>query len=148
MTEEIPFWKRKSLAEMTAEEWESLCDGCGRCCLVKLEDEDTGDVAFTRVVCELLDIGSCRCGDYTHRQEKIPGCVQLTPDNVGELYWLPETCAYRLLANGEDLAWWHPLVSNDPTTIHEAGISVRDFAISEERIKDKLYEKYIVHLCR
>lgn len=145
MTGEIPFWKRKTLAEMTAGEWESLCDGCGRCCLLKLEDEDTGDVVFTRVACELLDIGACRCMDYAHRQEKIPDCVQLTPRAVDELHWLPETCAYRLVANGEDLAWWHPLVSNDPSTIHEAGISIRDFAISEKRVKDNRYEKYIVH---
>lgn len=145
MTSEIPFWKRKSLAEMTADEWESLCDGCARCCLIKLEDEDTGDVVFTRVVCELLDIGTCRCKDYAQRQEKIPDCVQLTASAVNELHWLPETCAYRLLANGEDLAWWHPLVSNDPSTVHEAGIAIRDFAISEKRVRDNQFEKYIVH---
>lgn len=144
MTGEIPFWKRKTLAEMTDEEWESLCDGCGRCCLIKLEDEDTGEVLFTRAACELLDIGACRCKDYENRQEKIPDCVQLTANAVDELGWLPETCAYRLIANGEDLAWWHPLISNDPTTIHEAGISVRDFAISEKRIKNRRFEKYIV----
>ena len=144
MPVEIPFWKEKSLVEMTAEEWESLCDGCGRCCLIKLEDEDTEELAFTRVACELLDIGACRCTDYEHRHERIPDCIQLTVRAVDELGWLPETCAYRLVANGEDLAWWHPLVSNDPKTIHEAGISIRDFAISEKRIKNKNFEKYIV----
>ncbi|HKJ61253.1 MAG TPA: YcgN family cysteine cluster protein [Hyphomicrobiales bacterium] len=144
MSGEIPFWKDKSLAEMTAGEWESLCDGCGRCCLIKLEDEDTDELAFTRVACELLDIGACRCTDYENRHERIPGCIRLTPRAVEELDWLPETCAYRLVANGEDLAWWHPLVSNNPSTIHEAGISIRDFAISEKRIKNKRYEKYIV----
>lgn len=144
MPVEIPFWKEKSLAEMTAEEWESLCDGCGRCCLIKLEDEDTEELAFTRVACELLDIGACRCTDYEHRHERIPDCVQLTVSAVDELDWLPGTCAYRLVANGEDLAWWHPLVSKNPSTIHEAGISIRDFAISEKRIKNKNFEKYIV----
>lgn len=142
MSGEIPFWKTKSLAEMTADEWESLCDGCGRCCLIKLEDEDTGDLAYTRVACELLDIGACRCTDYDNRHERIPGCVRLTTSAVDELDWLPATCAYRLVANGEGLAWWHPLVSNDPSTIHEAGISVRGFAISEKRVKR--LEKYIV----
>lgn len=142
MSGEIPFWKTKSLAEMTADEWESLCDGCGRCCLIKLEDEDTGDLAYTRVACELLDIGACRCTDYENRHERIPGCVRLTTSAVDELDWLPATCAYRLVANGEGLAWWHPLVSNDPSTIHEAGISVRGFAISEKRVKR--LEKYIV----
>jgi hypothetical protein len=142
MSGEIPFWKTKSLAEMTAEEWESLCDGCGRCCLIKLEDEDTGELAYTRVACELLDIGACRCTDYDNRHERVPGCVRLTVSAVDELGWLPDTCAYRLVANGEGLAWWHPLVSNDPSTIHEAGISIRDFAISEKRVKK--IEKYIV----
>jgi hypothetical protein len=142
MSGEIPFWKTKSLAEMTAEEWESLCDGCGRCCLIKLEDEDTGELAYTRVACELLDIGACRCTDYGNRHERVPGCVRLTVSAVDELGWLPDTCAYRLVANGEGLAWWHPLVSNDPSTIHEAGISIRDFAISEKRVKK--IEKYIV----
>jgi uncharacterized cysteine cluster protein YcgN (CxxCxxCC family) len=142
MSGEIPFWKTKTLAEMTTEEWESLCDGCGRCCLIKLEDEDTGELAYTRVACELLDIGACRCTDYDNRHERVPGCIRLTTSAVDELDWLPATCAYRLVANGEGLAWWHPLVSNDPTTIHEAGVSVRDFAISEKRVKR--LEKYIV----
>jgi uncharacterized cysteine cluster protein YcgN (CxxCxxCC family) len=142
MSGEIPFWKTKTLAEMTPEEWESLCDGCGRCCLIKLEDEDTGELAYTRVACELLYLGACRCTDYDNRHERVPGCIRLTTSAVDELGWLPTTCAYRLVANGEGLAWWHPLVSNDPNTIHEAGVSVRDFAISEKRVKR--LEKYIV----
>lgn len=124
--EDSPFWTVKSLETMTSEEWESLCDGCGRCCLVKLEDEDTGEVLYTDVGCTLLDDRACRCRDYPHRQAKVPDCVRLTPEAVRELSWLPRTCAYRLLAEGRDLYWWHPLVSGDPQTVHAAGVSVRD----------------------
>jgi uncharacterized protein len=127
-----PFWKEKQLREMSPEEWESLCDGCARCCLVKLEDEDTGRIHFTRAACKLLDAGACRCTDYENRTSRVPDCVQLTPDNVGELNWLPSTCAYRLLAEGRDLPWWHPLVSGRPETVEEAGISVKGHTRSEE----------------
>ena len=120
------FWRLKPLEAMTAAEWESLCDGCVRCCLVKLEDEDTGEVAYTDVGCTLLEGDSCRCRDYGGRQARVPDCVRLTPDAVRTLSWLPPTCAYRLLAEGRDLPWWHPLVSGDPETVHGAGISVRD----------------------
>ena len=144
MPDEMPFWKRKTLAQMTPEEWESLCDGCGRCCLIKLEDEDTGEIVHTRVACELLNIGNCHCTDYQRRQEKIPDCVKLATHTVEELGWMPESCAYRLISNGEDLAWWHPLISGSLETVHEAGISIRDFAISETRVKDKAFEKYIL----
>ena len=123
MTE--PFWKTKKLSEMTDAEWESLCDGCGRCCLVKLEDEDTGEVAYTDVGCTLLEGDTCRCRDYEGRQARVPDCVRLTADTVRTLSWLPPTCAYRLLAEGRDLPWWHPLLSGDPDTVHGAGISVR-----------------------
>lgn len=121
-----PFWRRKSLAAMDAAEWESLCDGCGRCCLVKLEDEDTGRIHYTDVGCTLLDGESCRCRDYPGRQAAVPDCVRLTPGVVEALAWLPHTCAYRLLAQGRELYWWHPLVSGDADTVHQAGISVRD----------------------
>jgi uncharacterized protein len=120
-----PFWRTKTLAEMSGAEWESLCDGCARCCLVKLEDEETGAIHYTDVGCTLLDAGACRCRDYDRRQAKVPDCVRLKATNVSELSWLPPTCAYRLVAQGRDLYWWHPLVSGDPETVHAAGISVR-----------------------
>lgn len=120
-----PFWKQKSLEQMTAAEWESLCDGCGRCCLVKLEDEDTGAIAYTDVGCTLFDGEACRCRDYAHRDTRVPDCVRLTPQSVRTLRWLPPTCGYRLVAEGRDLPWWHPLVSGDPESVHTAGVSVR-----------------------
>ena len=143
-TENDQFWRRKTLAQMSAPEWESLCDGCGRCCMVKLEDEDTGELHHTRLACLLLDCGSCRCRDYPNRHATVPDCVVLTPENVSELKWLPPTCGYRLVAEGKDLYWWHPLVSGDPDTVHEAGISVRGFARSETGIEEKNYWRYIV----
>jgi uncharacterized cysteine cluster protein YcgN (CxxCxxCC family) len=121
----VPFWRQKSLAEMTDGEWESLCDGCGRCCLVKLEEEGTERIYFTDVGCRLLDSAGCRCRDYPARSEKVPDCVRLTPEVVDEIGWLPPTCGYRLVAERRDLYWWHPLVSGDPSTVHAAGISVR-----------------------
>ncbi len=144
MQDDPPFWKRKSLDEMTGEEWESLCDGCGRCCLLKLEDEDTGEIVYTRIACKLLDIGSCRCGSYALRRRIVPDCVELTPVAAATLDWLPSTCAYRLIARGENLAWWHPLVSGDPQTVHEAGISVKDFAISEKKVRKGRYERFLL----
>ena len=131
-----PFWTRKRPEEMSAEEWESLCDGCGQCCLHKIEDEETGDIALTDVACRYLDIGQCRCTDYPNRQRNVPDCVRLTPDVVPTLRWLPSTCAYRLVAEGRDLFWWHPLVSGDPETVHQAGISVRGRVIPEKETVD------------
>jgi uncharacterized cysteine cluster protein YcgN (CxxCxxCC family) len=127
-----PFWKTKSLAELSDSEWESLCDGCGRCCLVKLEDEDDGSIYFTDIGCRLLDAGTCRCSDYKNRTARVHDCVRLTPDNVSSLNWLPPTCAYRLVGAGRDLYWWHPLVSLDPESVHAAGVSVRGRVFSDE----------------
>ncbi|KQT54918.1 hypothetical protein ASG43_01120 [Aureimonas sp. Leaf454] len=127
-----PFWKGKPLEAFSPAEWESLCDGCGRCCLNKLEDWDTGAIAWTRVHCQLLDGTSCRCSDYEHRQATVPDCIPLDPEAVRTISWLPPTCGYRLISEGRDLYWWHHLVSGDPDTVHEAGISVRGRTISEE----------------
>ena len=123
--DEPPFWEVKTHEEMTREEWESLCDGCGRCCLVKLEDVDSGEIHFTDIGCKLLDAKTCRCRDYRRRRSRVADCVKLTPEAVRTLSWLPVTCAYRRIAEGRGLAWWHPLVSGTPETVHQAGVSVR-----------------------
>jgi len=142
--EAAPFWETKSLAEMSRAEWESLCDGCGQCCLVKVEDEDTADIFLTRLSCRLLDVGSCRCSDYDNRHASEPDCIVISPENVRELSWLPQTCAYRRLAEGQGLAWWHPLVSGDPETVHRAGVSVRPWALSEDRVRPSAVARYII----
>ncbi|ENT55980.1 UPF0260 protein [Brucella suis F7/06-5] len=120
-----PFWQTKNLNQLTRSEWESLCDGCGQCCLHKLQDEDTDEIYWTSVACTLLNPETCQCRDYPNRKKTVPDCVFLTPEIVDEVDWLPVTCAYRLVAEGSDLYWWHPLVSGSPETVHEAGISVR-----------------------
>ena len=134
--EDSPFWRRKRLDQMSRPEWESLCDGCGRCCLIKLEDADTGDIDYTDIACRLLDLGSCRCRDYLNRKRHVPDCMVLTAAKINDLHWMPSTCAYRLIHEGKDLAWWHPLKSGDPDTVHQAGISVRNRVVPEERGED------------
>ena len=129
------FWKTKTLAQMNEREWESLCDGCGKCCVISLEDADTGEIYLTDVSCKLFDTNACRCSDYANRKKIVPDCVKLTPKNVPKLDWLPRTCAYRLVAEGRDLYWWHPLVSGDPETVHIAKASVRDKTRPEGRLQ-------------
>ena len=141
--ETLPFWKTKKLNEMSLDEWDSLCDGCAKCCLHKLEDQDTGDLSYTHVACRLLELGSCRCNNYAERTLMVPDCIELLPTNLSVLRWLPPTCAYRLINEGKDLYWWHPLVSGNAEDVHKAGISVRGRAISERQAGD--LEDYIVH---
>jgi len=144
-TEAEPFWETKSLQEMTPSEWESLCDGCGRCCLNKLEDEDSGNFYYTNVACKLLDGEQCRCRHYDDRLEYVPDCLIIAPEQLEKLEWLPASCAYRRLASGQKLAWWHPLVSGSPGTVHEAGISVRGKTISEEGITHDELEDHLIN---
>jgi uncharacterized cysteine cluster protein YcgN (CxxCxxCC family) len=127
-----PFWRTKKLSQMTQPEWESICDGCGKCCLHKLQYENSKRVHYTNVACRLLDLDSCRCTDYPNRRAKVPDCVQLTAGEIKKLNWLPTSCAYRVLANGGDLPWWHHLVSGSRETIHETGNSVRGRIVAEK----------------
>ena len=130
------FWETTPLQAMDAAQWESLCDGCGKCCLHKLEDEDTGEVFVCNVACRLLDLETCQCSDYGNRKKLVPHCTVLTPDRIEEFHWLPRTCAYRLLSEGKPLFAWHPLISGDPTSVHAAGISVCGRVISEDEADD------------
>jgi uncharacterized protein len=141
---QTPFWKSKSLSQMTRSEWESLCDGCGRCCLNKYEDEENGTILYTDVACYLLDRESCRCSDYLNRSAKVPDCITLTVESLATMTCLPPTCAYRLLAEGKDLYWWHPLVSGDQGTVHSAGISVKGRCISEKGLSEEEIESRLV----
>jgi uncharacterized protein len=141
----MSFWEEKSLAEMTLDEWESLCDGCARCCLHKLEDEDTGEVFYTDVVCRYLEQSSCRCQEYQQRNTLVPNCVWLKPEDVEAFHWLPDTCAYRLVAEGQPLAPWHPLISGSRSSVLEAGIAVTHRCISETRVAEEDFEDRIIH---
>lgn len=140
----MAFWDEKPLEAMTTEEWEALCDGCGKCCLLKLEDEGTGEIYPADVRCKLLDGETCGCSDYPNRQAKVPDCIKLTPEKVREIAWIPKSCAYRRIAEGRGLAWWHPLVSGDPDTVHAAGISVRGRTVAEEDANTSDWESHIV----
>lgn len=139
-----PFWKRKSLDEMTQKEWESLCDGCGRCCLNKFEDEDSGEISYTNVACRLFDTNTCKCSNYPERTKYVKDCIVLTPKIMSTMNCLPPTCAYRLLHEGRDLYSWHPLVSGRKSSVHEAGISARGRCISETLVEEDDLEHHIV----
>lgn len=139
------FWETKSMAQMSQKEWEALCDGCGKCCLNKLEDEDTGEVALTNVACRLLDDSTCRCSQYDIRHQFVPECIVLKPSNIPEhLYWMPETCAYRLVHEGRPLEDWHPLISGTPDSVHRAGVSVQNKTVPEFEIDEDDWEDHII----
>lgn len=138
----MSFWQEKPLSEMTTEEWESLCDNCGKCCLHKLEDEDTGKIFYTSVVCDLIDLKSCRCTQYSERCTLVPDCLDLKQHDFADYTWLPATCAYKLLAEGKDLPAWHPLVSGSSETVNEAGVSISSYAMKESEI-DQVEEHII-----
>jgi uncharacterized protein len=139
------FWETIPLAKLTPQEWEALCDGCGKCCLNKLEFEDTGEVAFTRVACRLLDGETCQCSNYPERKKFVPECVVLTPKSLPKVaYWLPRTCAYRLLHEGKRLEDWHPLVSGDKDSVHRAGMSVKGWTIPEYEVDEDDWEDHII----
>ncbi|MFW6300240.1 MAG: YcgN family cysteine cluster protein [Oceanicaulis sp.] len=144
MSDPRPFHERKSLTEMTREEWEQLCDGCGKCCVVLLQDEHDGTVWRTKVGCRLLDLKTVRCSDYANRHARVPGCVRLTPQNIGDLHWMPDTCAYRLIHEGRPLFDWHPLKSGDPDSVRKAGLGVHGALVSERDVDDEDLEDHIV----
>ena len=144
-TLEPEFWRKKTLEEMNRAEWEALCDGCGKCCLLKLEDDDLGKVWYTNVACRLFNHGACRCGDYPRRKERVPQCLVLTPESVREnADWMPRSCAYRLLAEGYDLYAWHPLISGDPDSVHHWRISVRGKTVAEQDVPEDDLLDYII----
>ncbi len=141
----VPFWESKTLEEMSSKEWESLCDGCGRCCLLKIEDWDTSEVFLTRLSCHLLDKETCRCRDYPNRHKVVEDCVSISPKKVRSLSWLPESCAYRRVDDGRGLAWWHPLLSGSSKTVFEAGISVQGWARCESTVAPDDFHRYIIN---
>ena len=139
------FWETIPLNRLNTDEWEALCDGCGKCCLNKLEDEETGEVVLTRVACRLLDGESCQCAHYPIRHQFVPECIVLSPKTIEKnLYWLPETCAYKLMWNEEPLPAWHPLLTGDPETVHQAGVSVRGLTVPEFDVPDEEWEDHII----
>ena len=139
------FWETVPLEDMTRPEWEALCDGCGKCCMNKLEDDDTGAVAFTRVACRMFDDTTCKCSQYPIRHQFVPECIVMTPQNIeNHMYWLPQTCAYRLLHKGEPLYNWHPLITGDPASTLEAGVSMRHLTIPENEVDDDDWEEHII----
>ena len=145
MDQSEQFWVQKSLSEMTQSEWESLCDGCAKCCLVKLQCEDTEEVAYTSVACHLMDYESCQCTRYQDRNDLVPSCVWLKPEMVDDFFWLPDSCAYRLVSEGRDLPEWHPLISGDKNSVHKAGISIQNKVINENTVAEEDLEEYVIH---
>ncbi len=144
LSEPVPFWKAKSLTELSTQEWESLCDGCGKCCLIKLEDEDSGDIAYTRLHCKLLDAKTCRCKDYENRKAIVHDCVKLTPAKISELKWMPKSCAYRVLHEGGALPGWHHLICGDKMRVHDEGHSIMGLTLSEETVLEDHQIDWIV----
>lgn len=143
------FWETTAPADMSRAEWEALCDGCGKCCLIKLEDEDTGDIAFTNIACRLFDDSTCSCGNYDMRTELVGGCVKLSPKNIGEnAHWMPETCAYRVLHEGGPLPFWHPLETGRATSVKEAGVSIEGQTVAEYEVDEYDYEDYVTEEIR
>ncbi len=133
------------MGQMNSAEWEALCDGCGKCCLNKLEDPDTGEVALTRVACKLLDDQSCRCSQYDIRRQIVPECIVLSPGTIADhAYWMPQTCAYRLVYEGKPLPHWHPLISGDPDSVHAAGVSVQGMTVPEFELLEDEWEEHII----
>lgn len=141
--ETVPYWKTKTLEEMNDDEWELLCDGCARCCQIKLEDDDDGEIYYTQLVCRLLDLDSCQCTEYETRSKLVPTCVSMKAKDVRNIKWMPDTCAYRLLAEGKDLPEWHPLISKDKYSVIDANISVRGNVIPEYKVPEDEWEYYV-----
>lgn len=142
----MTFWQTKPLSVMTDSEWEALCDGCGKCCLNKLEDDETGEVFYTSAACRMLNITTCRCSHYSERTRLVAGCIDVRQLDAADYSWLPSTCAYRLLAEGDELPHWHPLISGDPFSVVEAGVSIRSYAVSETQVDD--LEEHIIEWLR
>jgi uncharacterized cysteine cluster protein YcgN (CxxCxxCC family) len=138
------FWDHFKLTELTQEEWEALCDGCGRCCLIKLEDEDSGEIAFTGVACKQLNLKTAQCQDYPNRQQRVPDCIQLTPEAVTRIKWLPRSCGYRRVHEGRGLAAWHPLISGDPFSVQKAGIAVIGRVVSESAVYEDDLQDHVI----
>lgn len=139
------FWETTDLADMSTSEWEALCDGCGKCCLLKLEDEDTEDLAYTNIACRLFDDATCQCKNYALRKQMVAGCVVLTPQNIDRhAHWMPTSCAYRLLHEGAPLPDWHPLLTGTQQSVHDAGISMRGKTLAENDVKEEDWQDHII----
>jgi uncharacterized cysteine cluster protein YcgN (CxxCxxCC family) len=139
------FWEKKKFDKLSKDEWEALCDGCGKCCMNKLEDEDTGDVALTNVACRLFDNDTCRCAQYPIRHQFVPECIVLSPANIANnLYWMPQTCAYKLVYEGNPLPEWHPLLTGSAQSVHAAGVSMQGSTVPEFEVDDDDWEDHII----